>query len=550
VATLRVPAFYGEVLVGSGGATAKVTKQGLEVAVDNATANTDAQLKAVALYAEAIVASHFPQLVRVSKQALEVAVNNGAANTAATLKVAALYAEAMFGVSSTAQVTKQALEVLVDNGAANPLATLRVPLFHGEILAQRGPTPPVPLTDPVALDFFVHNWAATVEMTTSYRTDIVPAQESMSEDRRALWSRPERVIRIRWLQSDPEFIEHLTATLRRIPNERLCIPLYQDQMEVTASSGASDTIFGDTTNKRFFVGQRVAIVYLQSDGSRVASTDLRRIIYLTATSMQLDSATSNAIAPHTMLVFPTMDTEINLESSVAFITETVGETTLELTEVLGPSALPPLSRALPAGMLSYAGKPIWNFEHDWSHTFLTRYVREGQKTTQGRGQIINTQGERHRLLQEYKIGPYTREDFWPFVQFFDWCLGRAKSFWVIDQENNWTIETTSSGTIDITPTGDFDEFNVEMGFIGIVMNDGTRIVRQVDDVEDLGSVYRLTLHAPSLPMLDYANDTRMISRARISRFNTDELKEVWSTDGVADATTELIETLEEKDVIL
>jgi hypothetical protein len=89
-----------------------------------------------------------------------------------------------------------------------------------------------------------------------------------------------------------------------------------------------------------------------------------------------------------------------------------------------------------------------------------------------------------------------------------------------------------------------------MGFIGIVMNDGTRIVRQVDDVEDLGSVYRLTLHAPSLPMLDYANDTRMISRARISRFNTDELKEVWSTDGVADATTELIETLEEKDVIL
>jgi hypothetical protein len=548
MAAIRVEALYGEAIFSSGHLT-RMTKQSFEAAIDNAAVNTSAQIKLEALYGEVITATHFPQLVRMTKQSFEALINNKSSNALATLKAIALYAETIFGASSLVRMTKQSLEVLVDNGAANPLATIRVPAIYGEVLAQRGAAPPIPLTDPSGLEFFVHNWATTVQMTTTYRTDVVSAQESLSEDRRALHSRPERTITIKWLQNDPEFIERLTATLRRIPNERLCIPLYQDQMEVTTSSAASDTIHGDTTKKRLFVGQRVAICYLESDGSRVTSTDLRRIIYLTATSMQLDSATSNAIVAGSLIVFPTMDTEINLDSSVAFITETVGEVGLELTEVIGPSALPPLSRTLPDGMVTFLGKPIWNFEHDWSHTFITRFIREGQKTTQGRGQVINTQGERHRLVQEYKIGPYERDEFWPFVQFFDWTLGRAKSFWVIDQENNWVWDTSAAGSIDIEATGNFDEFNVELDFVGVVLNDGTHIVRQVDDVEDLGSVYRLTLHTSDLPMVNPSN-VRRVARARICRFNTDELKEVWTTDGIADAATDIIETLEEKDVIL
>ena len=57
-----------------------------------------------------------------------------------------------------------------------------------------------------------------------------------------------------------------------------------------------------------------------------------------------DSATSFALTEIGVLVFPTMDTEIALKDEINFVTETLGTVTLDLTEVVGPSALPPSPR--------------------------------------------------------------------------------------------------------------------------------------------------------------------------------------------------------------
>jgi hypothetical protein len=548
VAEVRVRAIYAEVAFASG-VLARVTKQATEAAIDNNQVNTAANLKVPALYGELAIAINFPQLVRITKQAAETAIDNNQTNTAAFLKVAALYAELAFGVAAEARVSKQSLEVLVDNSENNPVANLQIPFIFIELAAQRGPAAPVPLSDPSGLDFFVHNWSNSVEMTTSYMTNVVQAQDSLAEERRGLWSRPDRQIKFTWLQNEPEWMIRLRSAAIRFPNERLVALMYQHQMIPTASSAASVTINADTTDRPLFVGQRVVIIKLNRDRSRVDSADMRRVIYKSDTYMTLDSATSFAIGEGDTIVFPTMDTEVNLKSAISFIAETVGRVDMELTEVVGPSALPPLSIAVPDGVESAYGIPIWDFEHDWTEPLQTFYIRDGKNFTQGRGTIIDAQGAHHRLVTPYKIGPFERHEFMRFSRFYDYCQGRLRPFWLIDQENNWTLEAINGAGLflDFDPIGDFDEFVAVNEYVGVILKSGKRLVRKAVDVEDLGGSWRITLDAA---VTFAAGDERLIARARVSRFNKDEMVETWTTDGVATAHAEVIEILEEKDVDL
>jgi len=548
VAEVRVRALYAEAIFTSN-QSVEASKQSFEAVIDNSLTNTQALTKVCALYGELVVALNFPQLVRMSKQSWEAILNNANTNTAAAVKVPFLSAELLLGVAAQAGVTKQAFEAILDNSETNPVADINVAALYGEILAQRGPAAPIPLDDPSGFDFFVHNWSNVVTMTTSYMTDVVQAQDTLAEERRALWSRPNRQIKFTWLQNDAEWMIHLRAATIRFPNERLVAPLYQHQMFPTSSSGASATINLDSTKRPLFVGQRIVILKLNRDRSRVDAADMRRVTYKADTYIELDSPTSFAIGETDTVIFPTMDTEVNLKSAISFVTETVGRVDMDLTEVVGPSALPPLSIALPGDIESAYGIPIFDFEHDWSEPLQTHYIRDGRNFTQGRGTVIDPQGARHRLLTAYKIGPFEREEFMRFATFFDYCQGRLRPFWLIDQENNWELLAINGGGsfLDFDPVGDFDEFITVNEYVGVILEDGTRIVRHADDVEDLGGVWRITLDAP---VTFSVGDERLIARARTSRFNKDELVETWVTDGVATCVSEIIEVLEEKDVDL
>jgi len=544
VAEVRVRALYAEAIFTSS-QSVQASKQSFEAVIDNSLTNTQALTKVCALYGELVIALDFPQLVRVSKQSFEAILDNSNTNTAAAVKVPFLSAELLLGVAAQAGVSKQSFEAIMDNSETNPVADIKVAALYGEILAQRGPAAPIPLDDPSGFDFFVHNWSNVVTMTTSYMTDVVQAQDTLAEERRALWSRPNRQIRFTWLQNDPEWMIHLRAAT----NERLVAPLYQHQMFPTSSSGASATINLDSTKRPLFVGQRIVILKLNRDRSRVDAADMRRVTYKADTYIELDSPTSFAIGETDTVIFPTMDTEVNLKSAISFVSETVGRVDMDLTEVVGPSALPPLSIALPGDIESAYSIPIFDFEHDWSEPLQTHYIRDGRNFTQGRGTVIDPQGARHRLLTAYKIGPFEREEFMRFATFFDYCQGRLRPFWLIDQENNWELlAINGAGSfLDFDPVGDFDEFIIANEYVGVILEDGTRIVRHADDVEDLGGVWRITLDDP---VTFSVGDERLIARARVSRFNKDELVETWVTDGVATCVSEIIEVLEEKDVDL
>jgi len=135
------------------------------------------------------------------------------------------------------------------------------------------------------------------------------------------------------------------------------------------------------------------------------------------------------------------------------------------------------------------------------------------------------------------------------VDFFQSRRGRTKSFFLIDQEQLWTA-TAAGGSVfvDIDPLGDFDNFSEELDYLGIVLQDGTSYVREVVTIQAILGIWRLTL-AEALPAFALSQ-IRRLTRARIVRFDSDAMREVWLTDNVMNTNLGFIECLEEKDVEL
>jgi hypothetical protein len=105
--------------------------------------------------------------------------------------------------------------------------------------------------------------------------------------------------------------------------------------------------------------------------------------------------------------------------------------------------------------------------------------------------------------------------------------------------------------ISVSPFGDFSDFEEELqgGQVGLVMSDGTFYVRDAVSVDDIGTVYKITVD-PNLPAGLDAADVVRVARARRVRFDSDEMEETWTNAGIVGTTLKVIETLEEKDVSL
>lgn len=546
MADVRLTRHKGEVLADAG-TLVNVTKQSTEVAMDGLGANASAVVKLTRHKGE-VLASILKQ-VDVTKQSVEVAMDGLGPNASGLVLLTRHKGEVLASILKKVEVPKQSVEVAMSGLQSNPNAVVRLTRLKGEVLATAVPVIIVPLSDPVGLKLFLHNWASRVEMTTAYLTDISPAQDSIAEERRMLVARPFRTIRFRWTQNDEEFVDKLLVQLRRYPNERLTVPLYQDQMELTQSSAASATVFCDTSRSRVYQGQRVAIVkIMHGDQSRIDLVDFRRVLSKQDDSLNLDSATSFALDVQDTIVFPMIDVEVNLQSNVQFHAETVGDVPLQVEEVVGQSALPSSASGKPDGFDEYRGRPIFSVDHNWEEPFDTRFLREGLHTARGRGFVVEPRGDRHRTIFSFKFGPADRDDFWKLLNFFDTRRGRCRSFWAIDQENNWKVVNVTGGTlIDFEPLGDFAAFQQEMEYIGFVLEDGTRVVREAVTIVDISTVWRVTV--PEAVSFDEV-DVRRAARARLVRFKEDELREAWDHTGAVTAEFELIEVLEEKDVTL
>lgn len=539
-------------------ATAGVTRIDAEVAV--AAQETTTGRARVSRVVMEVLGRRTP-VASVTRLDTEVAAL-AQSTTTGRARVSRVSAEMGARIIRRASVTRLDAEVAVPAQQATT-GRARISRISIESLARRGASGRVvPLALASGIEVFLHNWVDEATLLTRYTTDVSVSPNTGAESRRGLVLKPERNLKFLWhLHGNDDFsknrIDRLLVMLRKLTDERIAVPLYMDQRELSASYlSTDDTVFFDTTKARFFPGARVVAVQLDYNGSYKSHS-----FHLIST-MEDDRLTFTAdlgvAVPVGSLIIPMIDCEVTLEAKAKYVSALNVAVSLELTEVAGASQLPPVRSDTPSGSQTFDDVPIFDYEPDWLEGIEKGRVRDGQKYRQGRtNRVFKAAGrsrEWHKLDLTGLRSPCasdTRSDVWRVIEFFDTRRGRLRSFWHIDHEYLWQAESIDAGGafVGVHEFGDFADFEDELegGHVGIVMKDGTFYVREAVTVQQVLTVYRITVDPP-LPSGLSAADVVRIARARRSRFVKDEIEERWKHSGYMGTNVEIIETLEEKNV--
>jgi hypothetical protein len=492
----------------------------------------------------------------VTRLGSEVAGLPNTATAAVEARISRISAEVVINMSSEAAVTRLASEVA---GTANEAVTAvqgRISRQSAEIAARRGSSGTV---TPLALsddsDLFLHDWADEGELSSSYSTDVVPSAETGAEARRGLVLKPSRSMSIAWREESTQLdaggfsrLDRLYVRLRRLTDQRFQVPLYPDlrNLASTVTSGSTIVPF-DTRYGRWFVGARVAIVRLSAGGTYYAHS------YHTITDKsdaQLEITPAVAVdIPVGSQILPVMDCEVELEVEAEQVHGCLASVELTVREVAGASQLPPTKSDTPTNGQTFQGVPIFDVTPDWSRGVTSRRSRLGIEFRSGRDRGVSAYAARSRQGYEESFTE-ERPGFWRLVEFFDTRRGRLRSFWHVDHEYLWEAVQLDPSFVAIAQFGDIDDVKEELegAHVGIVMSDGTYYVREVVTIQDVMTVRRLTV-TPALPAGLVVDDVYRVARARRMRFDSDEMRETWSTAGLASTRLQMIETLEEKEVL-
>ena len=426
-------------------------------------------------------------------------------------------------------------------------AALQVSRVVGEVVSRQGITGSVtPLPLATDSEIFLHNWVSGGSLTTSYMTSVERSPGTGAESRRGLVQRPTRSMRLFWMTNDRARLDRLEVFLRRITDARFQVPLYPDQLELaTTHAGATDTLLLNPTQGRFFVGARVVVVRLTYD-NQMSSFSFHTIAQKLSDRLIL-TGTLGTDASAGSLVLPVLDCEIAVRPVLKMLAAQTVQLVMEVNEVAGPSALPALVTDTPEEFDEFAGLPIWYVEPDWAADVDKGRDRDSSSTSQGRTTFVSKKGTRSRRTHDLTITG-DRTDQWPVVRFFDSRRGRLRTFWNVDQDQIWqVVEIDASGAfIGVSEFGDFADFQDEFDFVGLVMSDGTVYVREVVTIQQVLTVFRITV-TPALPAGLSAADVVRIARARITRMDSDSFEESWSHTGYMETKLTMLEALDEAD---
>ncbi len=459
-----------------------------------------------------------------------------------------------------ASVTRLDAEVAVKAKEAST-GRARITRVSWEALAHRsaaGLIEPLALAD--GIEVFLHNWVDEAVLSTRYMTDVSVSPTSGAESRRGLMLKPERTLSLLWqIHANDDFsrnrLDRLMVLLRKITDERIAVPLYMDQRELNAAyTLADDTVYINTAQGRWFAGARVVIVQINTSGYLshsfhiIESMGDDHLTFVDPIGVNIGASS---------LIIPMIDCEVILEAKAKYVTARNVAVKLELMEVAGASQLPPVRSDNPSDTPTHDDIPIFDYRPDWVGGIERGRVRDGQKYGQGITSRVYRAATRSKEWHKLDLtglracNSALREDIWRVVEFFDTRRGRLRSFWHIDQEQLWTVDSIDAGGsfIGIDEFGDFSDFEAELegGWVGLEMSDGTMYVREAVTVQQVLTVYRITV-SPALPAGLSAADVVRVSRARRSRFDQDELEEHWKHTGFMATSVEIVETLEETDV--
>lgn len=524
---------------------ARVSRLDTEVA--GKAADVTAAVKARVSRLAVEVVSRDSVRAQVSRLDTEVAGKAAEVTAAIKARVSRLAVEVVSQEVFRVRVSR--LDVEVAGKAAQATATIaaRITRISFEAVARESTAGTVfPLALAAGIEVFLHNWANEVTLNSSYATDVSQSAVTGAESRRGLLIKPMRVMKLVWEMENKAWMDRLLVMLRKLTNERIAVPIYCDQLDLDQAYASLDTtVFIDTTKGRWFLGQRVVIVQLDGTGQYLSHV-FCRIGIKQSTSLTFTGAIGVAIQRGSVII-PMMDCEILLEASMTKEKDCLGRVELDVAEVWGRSQLPPSKADIPTNGQSFLEIPIFTTEPDWLDNIEVGRIRQGQKYTLGRHDRVALSAFRSAQTHKLRLSG-NRDDMWPVVEFFDTRMGRLRSFWLLDQEFIWDILALdpTGNFIEIDQFGDFADFQLEMsgGWIGFRMKDGTVYVRQVVTIQQILTVFRVTV----TPVLPGSLDPLLVdhvARARRTRFQSDEMTEHWFHPCYMQTELDFVETLEE-----
>lgn len=392
-------------------------------------------------------------------------------------------------------------------------------------------------------DFFLHNWEAQSEITSSWSTSISGSPYTQAESRRGLQVRPTRTMTCQWLITGDQ-LRRLQLFMERSSGSFIQMPIYADQVETTgvipvSSPGAGSAIPCVVGDRRFFVGQRVAVVEPDETVNFYSLASVGSASIQTVEDVAIEVAAGAK-------VFPLMDVQPILSPDVESVSNTVQVVRLAVEEAPGESKLLPQASFTPPSAPTYSGRAIWDIEPDWSSAVQNSFIRPGDSSAVGRASFVSALGERSVRTVSFAVSG-TRADADKHRQWFDAMRGRLTSFWFIDLDNWRSIVSVDAagGYIDFEKDGTLAEFSQNYVAQGLLRKDGTYQVSTVSSITETAGAYRVTLDDP-FGALTVADIDRL-APARLMRFDSDEMQEVWDTAGVYTSEVNLVEVINEEE---
>lgn len=345
----------------------------------------------------------------------------------------------------------------------------------------------------------------------------------------------------------------LRSAVVRASTSRSLVPLFSDQTTATSTIASMDTVIScDTTLRRFAAGSRVVIYNDQSD-PLVNTFDVREIDSLNSSSITLTAGVTNAYLSGA-LIFPLIEAKIIFRQQGQILTDHTTDLLLDVIEVVGDTQLPVTTTigTSPSGVYEHDSIPLLEANEDFNRSISWSVNRDGGFIQSGIGSIPQPYGSRGRIALTLPVTATTRQAAWDVVNFFDSRGGRLHPFWLMLPTNDLSplrlVDAAGSGIVvtAVGPERDWDD----RPYIGIIADDGTRMIRTISSVSRSAGEDTLTFDTnldtewgtPDINAMD------RFSLAYKCRFDSDELVEQWKNDQVMTTTLKVIELLEEKAV--
>ena len=387
------------------------------------------------------------------------------------------------------------------------------------------------------------NWKNPVTVRTGFETRIEQAL-TLSEQRRLLRGTPRRSISCTLTGTGR--VETLSARqlLTRRSMAGFLMPLYSDQIELTAAANSPATTATVLTSdaRRCFVGDR-AVLMSRKNG---VTSDFE-VVEVSGVASQTITFTGGITGdyPAGSVLIPLMESHMVDSYSNGFVLtdDKADFQNFTAQEIVGPTQIEGVSTvgSNPSGFDTFDSLPVFDGPIDYSQIRFG-LNRIGAFSDVGIGQLPVFYGERAVQTFSALVQCTNRAHAWDLLRFFESRGGRAYPFFFRSPLKDYLYAGVNGNNLLVEDTGDLLDWNYRP-YLVMELSDGSYDYREINTVTQNGSNHEISFVGGDA--LGTVVSARQLFKVRMFR---DEIAERWLTTDRCQMTLEVVEVLEEKTV--